>query len=254
MSKKLSVEITELIKSLKTDFQLTFIVQISINYLCYYIYGLLRNFSNNNSNVKSNNNFVEKASKLMVENNSQAKIYIEPGYGTEQVYLGMSREDLLRTLGRPNDEYSHNGYCSYTEMHWYPNANADGTVYGDGIFAFLKDGKIFEIRFGKGYYTKENINYDSSLKDLRNKIVAPLFRLAPSANTSTNNEDLIYMIEKESGIAYELGVGYKTKERAVNAIYVFYPSSDFLPWGCISENQSFTEITDSKSLDKLLKN
>lgn len=204
----------------------------------------------NKSIVKNYDSFVESTLKPKLENESQTETFVHPGYGTEDVYLGISREDLLKILGKPSDEYTHDGHCSYTEMHWYPKANADGAVNGDGIFAFLRDDKLFEIRFGKGYYTKESINYNLSLKELMTKIDAPLYLLSPSANTATNDKDLIYMVEKENGIAYELGVGYKTKKRGINAIYVFYSSNDFLPWGCISENQSFNQIGKETVKDK----
>ncbi|MGH9949054.1 MAG: hypothetical protein ACRD6X_17930, partial [Pyrinomonadaceae bacterium] len=100
----------------------------------------------------------------------------------------------------------------------------------------------------EGFYTSDGIKNDYPLKDLKRKIAAPLFELTRSSNHATNYENLYFMIESENGIAYEVAAGYKTKVRAVSAIYVFYSAAQFLPWGCIDEIQSLVEIQDvSKS-------
>lgn len=185
-------------------------------------------------------------------------IYIQPGYGTQMVHLGMNERELLEILGKPNDEYNHgnpidvgNGEtlqasCIYSEMHWFPKALPDGTMEesGDGIFAYLKNDFVFELSFaGKSYHTLEEVTLWTSLKDLKNKFGGPFFLLHPSANTATNDGDLLYLVEKQNGIAFELAAGYRTKERAVSSIYVFAPSSDFAPMGCVDNHQDFREIS-----------
>lgn len=168
---------------------------------------------------------------------------IAPGVGTDSVRLNMSRDELVTLLGEPDEEYDHTNLCNFSEIHWFPPTNPDGSVDGDGIFAFFREGKIFEIRFGEGFHTSRGVNHQSSLEDLKKEIAAPLFELTNSANTATNYENLFFMIEKEKGIAYEVAAGYKTIKRRVSAFYVFYPTVDFLPWGCIDENQRLVEIS-----------
>lgn len=225
-----------------------------------------QNVITNVENVNNVNEIAEIETPSSVNDNyTQERQYIHPGYGTDQVHLGMSSEDLRRVLGKPNDENSHresinvNGEilksnCSYTEMHWFPKANPNGKMKerGNGIFAYLMDDRVYEISFSgeKSYKTKEDINYLSSLKDLKNKIGAPVYILSPSANHANNYEDLMYMVETEKGVAFELTNSYKTKEKLVSAIYVFAPSGNFLPWGCISDNQSFKEFAAESSQNK----
>jgi len=180
------------------------------------------------------------------KNHSWEDRRVVAGIGIDSVRIDMSRSELLALLGKPNEENvyksSCNGVESHSDMHWFPPSNPDGSVNGDGIFAFVINGVVFEIRFGQGYYTDQGTKYGSKLTDLKTKIAAPLFRLDHSANTSTNDADLFFVIEKDNGISYEIGEGWKTKERLVNAIYVFRPNSDFLPWGCLSENQTLAPI------------
>lgn len=173
---------------------------------------------------------------------------ITSGMGTDSVRLGMSRDELVALLGKPHEEYNHTGFCTFSEIHWFPPTNEDGSVDGDGIFAFLKNGKVFELMFGEGFYTSAGIKNDCLLKDLRSKITAPLFELTNSASTATNSENLFFIVEKELGVAYEIAAGYKTRERSVSAIYVFRPGEDFLPRGCRDPNHSFVMISESTNL------
>jgi hypothetical protein len=167
---------------------------------------------------------------------------IRAGDGTTFVRLGMTRDKLIAVLGKPLLENSHTESCEFSQLQWLPPANPDGTLEGGGIFAFFRAGKVFEIMFGEGFYTSNEVKPGLSLEALKNKSAAPLYRLSPSANTATNDEDLFFMVEKEKGIAYEIAAAYKTKKRIVSAIYVFVPNTDFEPWGCIDENQTFNEI------------
>ncbi|MGH9949058.1 MAG: hypothetical protein ACRD6X_17950, partial [Pyrinomonadaceae bacterium] len=132
---------------------------------------------------------------------------VAAGAGTDSVRLGMTRDELTDLLGKPNDELDyHIPSCIFSHMHWY-HANPDGSVDGD-IFAFLRDGKVFEIRYEEGFYTSDGIKNDYPLKDLKRKIAAPLFELTRSSNHATNYENLYFMIESEKGIAYEVAAGY----------------------------------------------
>lgn len=195
------------------------------------------------SNVKREPNS-DTAVVLSKSDESNENFVVYAGKGTEQIYLGMTRQDLLSQLGKPSSEFTHKVFCSYSEMHWFPPANADGSVEGEGIFAFLRNNRAFELRFGEKYRTQSGIEYGMPLTELRKLISAPIYRLSPSSNTSTNNEDLWFLIENDHGVAYEIGAEFRTEKRQVNAIYVFLPSSDFQPWGCIGENQTLSRIRD----------
>lgn len=174
------------------------------------------------------------------------QVLIQSGFGTGKIHLGMSREGLLERLGPPNEEYSHNSFCTYVEMHWLPKAHPDGSMpEGNGIFAYLRDNRVYELSFSANeYQTTFGVSDSTSAKVAIEKLGWPLFLLTPSANTATYHEDLMYLVNSDDGIAFELGVGYKTKKRFVYAIYVFAPGSEFLPWGCVSENQRLIRISD----------
>lgn len=167
------------------------------------------------------------------------------GKGIKSVQIGMSRKQLLKHLGQPADEYVHNGKCNYSELHWFPPTASDGTVSGDGIFAFLKEDHVFELRFGKGYQTKAGIGFGSSFDIVRNLAGAITYELVPSANTATNNRNLIYTVIVPDGVAFELGSDARTGLRIVNGIYVFEPGAGFLPWGCLDENQRLVQLDKS---------
>lgn len=197
------------------------------------------------ANLTRTENNTLLANKQIDKVEDLSDVYIHHGYGSKEIFLGMSRADLLKVKGIPNEEYNHTGYCSYTEIHWIQPTRADGSLQeGNGIFAYLKDDKVFEISFsGNQYYTKDNIKYGILLKELGKKGAVDFYILSPSANAATYNEDLVYAVESENGISYELGVGYKTKERYLYSIYVFTPFEKFLPFGCISESQTFNKIS-----------
>lgn len=173
---------------------------------------------------------------------TESEKMVVPGKGTELIHLGLKRGELIEILGEPADEYRHDGFCLYTEMHWLPPADSKGHIEGDGIFVFLREDKAFEIRFDQTYHTSEGIDGGTTLREVGKVVDLPLFLLHPSANTATNHEDLYFLIDRDFGLAYEIAAAYKTRERHVSAIYVFRPGDDFLPWGCVDKNQTLTEI------------
>lgn len=173
------------------------------------------------------------------QNNSEEREdrTIVPGFGTSTIHLGLTRNDLLVKLGEPVDEYTHSGHCEYNEIHWLPNVEAAGDVEGEGVFAFLKNDKVVELRFGEGYHLNDKIRYGSRLQDLNTASLGSVYRLHPSANASTNYVDLMFSVRQSDGVAFEIGVDLQGR-RSVNAIYVFEPEKNFEPWGCLSENQT----------------
>lgn len=41
--------------------------------------------------------------------------YIVPGYGTREIHLGQTREELIRILGLPSEEFDHRDECEFNE-------------------------------------------------------------------------------------------------------------------------------------------
>ena len=167
-----------------------------------------------------------------------------PGVGTSMVRLGMNREELIKLWGEPADEYNHSGACKYSEIHWFPAVEKREQTQGDGVFAFLRDGKVFEVRFGQGFHTPHGLAVNLTLGELKTRTTGKMFELTKSASTFTNDENLYFLIDSRRGVAFEIGTPYRGKQRIVSAIYVFYPESAFLPWGCIDGNQRLVELTN----------
>jgi len=164
------------------------------------------------------------------------------GKGTKSIQIGMSRQQLVDHLGKPSDEYEHKGKCNYSELHWFPPPSPDGSVSGDGIFAFLKEERVFELRFGKGYQTNAGIGFGSPIGVLRDLVGAVTYELVPSSNTATNNRNLVYTVVVADGVAFELAMDTSIDSGLVNALYVFRRGEGFLPWGCIDANQRLVQL------------
>lgn len=193
---------------------------------------------NKQKSISENTNYAIK--KKSTDN------YITPGRGTEDIQLGMSREDILQVLGKPNEAYSYDsdsipGRCEYSDMHWL-----EERFEGNGIFAYLKNEKIYEISFsGKQYITKGSIKLFSSLDEVKRSYPqAQQYVLTPSAAPVNNNRDLIYVVSVEDGVAFELAYNPKDKKRNVWSIYVFSPNSDFAPGGCVGELRRFVPTSN----------
>ncbi len=99
---------------------------------------------------------------------------VTPGVGTSMVRLGMGREELVKLWGEPADEYNHSGTCKYSEIHWLP---ADKGAQGDGVFVFLREGKVFEVRFGQGFHTPDGLEVNLPLSELKTRTTGKMFQI-----------------------------------------------------------------------------
>jgi len=165
------------------------------------------------------------------------------GFGTENIHIGMSRDELISVLGKPNNEFPTMTSCKYSVLQWY-KSYSDGSVEdGDGVFCYLRDNKVFEVAFSSPrFITQNRISYGTKWIELLNVLdKKDFFTLSGSSNAATNYELLDYGINMRSGIAYESG-GNALNEKTVNSIYVFSPSDSFHPKGCLGKDQEFTPV------------
>ena len=175
--------------------------------------------------------------------------YIVPGYGTRGIHLGRTREELIRILGLPSEEFDHRDECEFTEMHWLTKAGQDGRMEpGDGVFAYLQDGKVFQLSFSNPKYVTEGGNkFGESAEHLRKTdgLLLKSYILTNSASTASNYNDLFYEVDQENGIAFQLALPAKrtANEKSVWDINVFRQNTAFIPLGCIGSNRAFDPAT-----------
>jgi hypothetical protein len=171
--------------------------------------------------------------------------YIAPGSGTKEVRLNASKQELVDALGEPNEGYDYDKPSSdncgpFSDMHWIEKPDNDiETNEGEGIYCFLREGKSFQISFsGPFYATKGNVSFYSSLQDVKKVFpTIKVYVMTRTADKINGNNDLLYAISKEEGIAFELFYDTKKKMRSVWKIYVFQPDSDFIPNVCPGKSQ-----------------
>lgn len=170
------------------------------------------------------------------------------GKGGAKIRIGDTRSQILEILGDPSEEYDLAGrQCDYVEMHWI-----DIKYGGDGIYAFLKDGKVSQLKFSSSLYeTSDGLGFESTPADVRkaykkNKRLHELeeYILENSGQEHNGGEDLIFWVDQGQGIAFQFNFYRKQKKRRSWSIEVFEPDIPFLPETCVLQPQRFTKIGD----------
>jgi hypothetical protein len=156
---------------------------------------------------------------------------IVPGQKVGSLQLGNTGDQSLKLLGPKKEEYNYDNPCKYSEMHWY-----DMELDTNGIFVYLKDGKIFQLEAATPRYrTAEGITEESSPDVVRRRF--PQLRsyvLLNSGSDIVGGRDLIYWVDRADGIAFEFYYNRKAKKRRVSKVIIFNPNSEFQPEGCVS--------------------
>jgi len=188
-------------------------------------------------NIKSRRNNTGTASRSQ-------QIIIQ-GKGAASVLVGDTAEDVVEVLGKPTEQYNYDGSyteCIFSDMHWI-----DYEFGGDGIFAFLNEGKVYHLSFSSSKYsTEEGISLESFAEDIVKKYKdyqnLQKYVLLNSGGKVNGGEDLIYWVEQDKGIAFELYYDKKSGKRRVWSIDVFDPQIIYQPKGCVSPPQSLKKI------------
>jgi len=204
--------------------------------------------SSNNSNVNSAHVMVSNKGEnnsAVLDSDGLGSGQIIPGKGTEKFWLGNSREHLIKVLGKPNEEYHYGEVsdCNHSDMHWL-ELGTDG----DGIFCYLKDGAVFQISFSLNRYVLPNgITIGTPINDVLGKYVSLQgFELLHSAGEVNGGKNLLYLVEQNQGIAFEMYYDKKERKRKVWSAIVFEPHVSFLPNGCLSRPQEFVRTSNYK--------
>jgi len=163
----------------------------------------------------------------------------KPGERVGGVRIGDTRTRAIELFGKPTDELRLESDCPPWTVHWVDFANERS-----GVFVYMKNGRIFQIQAETPRYaTVEGIKSDSSPGDVRRFYPqSRAYQLTGSGSKNNGGRDLIYWVDREKGIAFELRYSYKTRKRLVSYIFVYEPGSNFQPEGCVSAPQQWREL------------
>jgi hypothetical protein len=169
---------------------------------------------------------------------------IIPGRSVGPLQLGDTRERALELFGEPTEEYAYDenslGRCKLTEMHW------NDLIYNDrwGIFIYLRNNRIYQIFADTPRYaTAAGITSDSSPQNVRrNHLTLQSYVLMHSGSKVNGGRDLIYWVDRSTGIAFEFYYHRSLDTRRVASIIVFEPDVEFLPKGCNEIPQEWREL------------
>lgn len=147
---------------------------------------------------------------------------ITAGKSVGPLSLGASYEEALSALGETLDEFD----IDATEMHWMELESHD-----NGIFAYVRDDKVFEIDCHSLKFTLEN-GIKNEVAPQKLKPFYPnlkAYRLLHSGGKEVGGEDLVYWIDESQGIAFTIYYYPSHRRKLVGTITVFEPSPDFRP-------------------------
>ena len=147
---------------------------------------------------------------------------IAEGNSVGPLKLGVSYDDAIEALGPTLDEFD----IDVTEMHWMEPNYPD-----NGIFAYVRDGKVFEIDCHSLNFTLEN-GVKNEIKPERLKKFYPnlsAYRLLFSGGKVNGGEDIVYWVDTAQGIAFAIYYYANHRRKLVGTIIVFEPQPDFRP-------------------------
>jgi hypothetical protein len=167
---------------------------------------------------------------------------INPGKSVGPLRLGDTRERTLELFPfKPHidEEYSYDDPCPLTEIHWL-----DRELDAAGVFVYLKGGQVFQIESATPrFQTAEGITLDSSPEDVRRHY--PELRayvLLHSDAAVVGGRDLIFWVDRQKGIAFELYYNRHLRKRRVYKVIIFAPDTEYQPEGCVVPPQSWQEL------------
>lgn len=179
---------------------------------------------------------------------------ILPGQSVGELKLGDSKDQFLHIFQwKPGTDEDYNYPASANcpgeeELHWLDAGNppfANAAAVHVGVFAYLRDGHIFQISVATPrFQTANGITEDSSPENVK--------RLHPNLQAywrvnqhdiATGDRDFVYWIDQRSGIAFEFYYARNVRRRLVYRVYVFNPATSFVPEGCVQPPQAWKKVT-----------
>lgn len=171
---------------------------------------------------------------------------IKPGLSVGALQLGDIRERALEVFPKKpkyDEEYNYDrrfGPCEFSEIHWLDFDHLDQW----GVFIYMKEGRIFQIAADTPrYHTAEGITSESTPEDVRTHYPQlQAYALLHSGAKINGGRDLIYWVDRQSGIAFEFYYDQRVDARRVGRISIFKPDTDFQPDGCVAPPREWREL------------
>ncbi|MFZ0636880.1 MAG: hypothetical protein WA755_00375 [Candidatus Acidiferrales bacterium] len=164
---------------------------------------------------------------------------IRPGVSVGNVRLGSTRDEILQVLtSKPAQEEVL--LCGRIDwINWLDVENGHRSV-----FIYIKDDRAFQIAsWTPRFKTAEGITYDSDPSAVRTHYPnMTAYVLRGSGNDAVGGKDLIYWVDSDRGIAFELYYNHRLRARRVGNVFVFKPGVTFLPGGCLDWPQEWAEL------------
>lgn len=156
----------------------------------------------------------------------------------------MTRSDLDGQIfswrSKPDEVYSHERPCNYTEMHWIDVEN-DST----GVFAYLSADVVYEITAVSKRFKVKGIqsSYGATLDRVRTEMPqGRLMRLTNSNSKVNGGKDVYFWVVRNKGIAFGLYYHSQQKSRMVESVTVFTPMGTFRPDGCLDSTHALIPV------------
>jgi hypothetical protein len=135
--------------------------------------------------------------------------------------------------------------CHRTEIHWLDMERINRKlVVHSGVWIYVKDDRVFQIESETPRFrTPEGVTEQSLPEQVRRTYKnLQAFALMSSSNKINGPRDLVYWVDQEKGIAFELYYNGVRNRRLVAKIAVFAPETTFQPRGCVDEPQVWNKL------------
>lgn len=182
------------------------------------------------------------AERAIASSATPAPKQIVGGVGIDKIQIGDMLETAIRRMGPPDEEYHYNysPECTRVELQWLLR----GEPYRS-IFGYFKNDHAFQIIVGsQEYSTQSGIRVESSASNILAKLDSS-FEAFVASNTGdkiNGGRDLIYLVSKSGGIAYEMYFDSRINARRVANIIIFSSGTEMIPTGCQPEWQKMISI------------
>lgn len=171
----------------------------------------------------------------------EANSKIIPGSRVGVLSIGDTRERIISVLGKKkeDEEYTYTDPCNYTEIHWL-----DLETHSNGLFFYLRKGRVFQIDVATPRYsTMDGISVEAPDDLIKSKCLnCDTYVLLHSGSKVVGGQDLMYLVNAQKGIAFELYYNKAERKRRVSKIIVFEPKTDFTPEGCIAPPKKLRKL------------
>lgn len=169
---------------------------------------------------------------------------IIPGESVAGVRLGSDFSDFERAFPKhphADTEYPDNG-CGDRVYQW-----VDIDRSATGIFVYLKDDKIYQFSVQTPRFALPNgVALEASEEQVKRAFPKGLaYVLVGSGSAAVGGRDLVYWVDKGSGVAVELYWNHRKRTRLVRSIDIFRKGASYRPEGCISPPQQWRELKQS---------